>query len=450
MLKSILWSLLLCFSLSINAQSGSMIKLRCEFTNCVENVMTLYQFNGSAFIPYQQAQQLEDGFFEFDLPLSSPSFYYVGTNTKNMLPIILGSEEKVVMRGPCGSIRAARFLESSLNKDYAALKKVFDTHKNEHSQLVRQYQRTFGAEREQITAQMLVVDNKKRALLDSLKQTNPFFAKIAALNTYLSFQNNAGSYSNEMEYFAEEYFGLVDFKDPVYGRLPWVYEGFRNYTSTIISFRLSDDAKKAYLEKSLADIPKGSNAHKLALSGVLTILNQKKNALFPHFGDQFVDAFKESDPAAVASIRQQIETTKTFMVGGTPPDFTQKTTDGQELSLSDLKGKVVLVDFWASWCGPCRRENPNVVKAYEKYKDKGFDVLGVSLDKDRKKWLGAIEKDGLSWNHVSDLKGWQNTVAVQYGVTSIPYTLLLDANGKIVAQNLRGEALEAKLKELFE
>jgi thiol-disulfide isomerase/thioredoxin len=119
-------------------------------------------------------------------------------------------------------------------------------------------------------------------------------------------------------------------------------------------------------------------------------------------------------------------------------------------TLSKLRGNYVLLDFWASWCGPCRAENPNVVRNYRKYKDKGFTVMSVSLDTDRTKWLAAIKKDGLEWpNHVSELKGWQTSVLPNYGINSIPYTVLIDKEGKIIQTNLRGPALEAKLKEIF-
>jgi len=110
---------------------------------------------------------------------------------------------------------------------------------------------------------------------------------------------------------------------------------------------------------------------------------------------------------------------------------------------------VVLIDFWASWCGPCRKENPHVVKLCEKYKDQGFEIIGVSLDKDMKRWTQAIKKDGLEWKHVSDLKGWQNQVAQTYSVKSIPHTVLLDAEGNIIARNLRSKALEGQLERIF-
>ena len=137
-------------------------------------------------------------------------------------------------------------------------------------------------------------------------------------------------------------------------------------------------------------------------------------------------------------------------VGVEAPDFSQAQPDGTPLALSSLRGKLVLIDFWASWCGPCRRENPNVVKLYDRFKDKGFEILGVSLDDDRDNWLKAIEDDGLTWKHVSDVKGWKNVVAEQYAVKSIPHTVLVGADGVILAKNLRGAVLEAKVAELLE
>lgn len=148
---------------------------------------------------------------------------------------------------------------------------------------------------------------------------------------------------------------------------------------------------------------------------------------------------------------KRIEAAKTTGVGQKAPLFAQGDVDGKLVKLTDFKGKYVLVDFWASWCGPCRAENPNLVKAYAKYKEKGFEVLGVSLDQPsgKKAWIEAIQKDGLTWTNVSDLKGWNNEVAVLYGVRAVPTNYLVGPDGLIVAKNLRGTELEAKLVEIF-
>jgi len=159
----------------------------------------------------------------------------------------------------------------------------------------------------------------------------------------------------------------------------------------------------------------------------------------------------KADSLAKAAVAKAKENLSKIALGSNELDFTQNDALGKPVSLSSFKGKYVLIDFWASWCGPCRAENPNVVKAYNKYKDKGFTVLGVSLDgqSTRAAWLKAIDTDGLVWTQVSDLKGWSNEAAKLYDVKSIPQNFLIDPNGVVIGKNLRGEALNAKMAEIF-
>ena len=145
----------------------------------------------------------------------------------------------------------------------------------------------------------------------------------------------------------------------------------------------------------------------------------------------------------------EIEVDKLTGIGRQAPDFTQPDTLGHTISLKDFRGKYVLVDFWASWCGPCREENPNVVKAYNAYKDKNFTILSISLDDNKDRWLQAIQTDKMPWMHASDLQGFSNTAAIQYGVNAIPSNFLIDPLGKIVAKDLRGDDLEDTLAQVL-
>lgn len=167
--------------------------------------------------------------------------------------------------------------------------------------------------------------------------------------------------------------------------------------------------------------------------------------------EELADKLQQENPspkyaqAFIAGIKR----IKGVGVGDIAPDFSLNDPEGNQVSLSSLRGKYVLLDFWASWCGPCRKENPNVVRLYEQYKDKDFEIYGVSLDRDKNAWIKAIKDDNLTWVHGSDLKYWSSDVAVQYGVNGIPATYLLDQEGRVIAKNLRGAALERKLEELL-
>ncbi|MEM8967489.1 MAG: TlpA disulfide reductase family protein [Bacteroidota bacterium] len=171
---------------------------------------------------------------------------------------------------------------------------------------------------------------------------------------------------------------------------------------------------------------------------------------FP-FLDKLATKFKQELPDSpyTEQFVTQVESLRSLAIGMPAPDIQLPNPKGDTVSLSSLQGNYVMIDFWAAWCGPCRMENPNVVRMYNKYKDEGFEIYGVSLDQSREKWVEAIEKDGLTWPQVSDLQYFNSEAARLYNINAIPATVLIDPEGKIIAKNLRGQTLEEKLSEIF-
>jgi peroxiredoxin len=223
----------------------------------------------------------------------------------------------------------------------------------------------------------------------------------------------------------------------------------------ILTSTLEEELKNEYIEESkkLVDFIKKfvADNNQSAVAAYITLVH-----LIDHLELNELEAIVTSFPTLiqsspfVAALKDHISIEKRTSIGESYTDFTLPNQSGNEVSFSTFVGKnYILLDFWAGWCAPCRKENPHLVEVYNKFKSKGFDIFGVSLDQNRDQWFNAIETDGLLWTQVSDLKGWDSPIAKLYGIMSIPANLLISPKGEIVAKNLRGNELEAKLEELL-
>jgi len=442
---------LVIVSLFYSGLSGqSTVKVICNLSGA-GNSLFLYEFNGFGFSPKHSVSAEKPGSFVMEVPRQTPRMFYIGQNADQVIPVILGQEDQVQITGSAENIGAATISNSKENDQYNTLKTIIGNLNNEMGEILRGLSEGNPANQNQLVNQLAALDAKKLNLLDSLKKVNPFQYRVMALNAYQSYQlnNKDNRYPDELSYFLNEFFAKVDFSDPGYDHLIWLYETFRTYVNVMVSAGVVEDQVEFFIENLLSKTPEGSHARLQCIGATVAVMQSQKHPLLAKYGKKFVSEFQDKAPEAAMEISEMLERTMRLMEGAKAPEFTQISPEGTPVKLADFKGKYVLLDFWASWCGPCRKENPNVVKLYDKYKTKGFEILGISLDQNRERWLQAIQADKLTWKHTSDLKGWSNEVSKLYEISAIPKTFLIDPNGIIIARDLRGAALEGKLAEIF-
>ena len=456
---------ILCLGTNLHAQSKALKQLQLSVQlsdkdSCAVDTLRLYSWTGIQVeeIAKVTATKAKNG-FEFNFNLKNVAFgnYYLGRLVNNsisdMRPVLLGLEDKIVLKGTCTAMQQISFEDSKVNSSFESMVDSIKVQGNEFLTLITEFQQNAGNKEKQAATKKAIfeLDFRRKDLYNRLKKEQPELSKIVALYTYQSFHNNQKSpEQSEGDYIGENYFQFANLSDSSYLRVAFFYEAFKNYASNLVQVGLSQEKVQYYLDQNLAKVGSKNPHYKPALLAAAFGVMASNKKLFLNYAEQYQKMYRGQNQILDNFLDQQIAQLKSSTeIGDEAPDFTAATPEGGTKSLKSLRGKVLLLDFWASWCGPCRRENPNVVAVYNKYKEKGFDVLGVSLDTDAARWKGAIQDDKLTWHHVSDLGGWRSAPAQLYKVTGIPQTLLLDKNGVIIGKNLRGPALEEKLKEIF-
>ncbi len=436
-----------------NKPSASKITLVCKLVEVPAGMdsINLYEYAGLAnHLVARAGRRLPDSAFVFTLPASKARFYGVGVGENALAKVILGEEKELTMWANVNYMEKARTMNSPANKSLENLYKQAEQFRVESEEIRNQYFNTKNpAERKPVEERSAKLNTAKNRYLDSLKTASPMLWRVATLYVMPEWVAEKTAAPTELDFYAMHFFRNADLKDATYVEIPDVFNAFQNYIQLVSKYGASAANQKTYIEMQLNKIPAGTKTYRMALGGSIAGLKALNSTNYPNYVSKYLDLYRNASWGEIGRLEMEMKKAGTNMPGFEAPDLVGMTPDSSSYSLKQLRGKIVMIDFWASWCGPCRKENPNVVANYKKYKDKGFDILGVSLDRDMNSWRKAIQQDGLPWHHISDLKGWQSSHAALYSVTSIPQTLLLDKEGKIIARNLRGEQLGQKLQEIF-
>lgn len=413
-----------------------------------EPAQKVYLFNYfGAEITKADSTTLNGKQFVFNFPKGlTRGFYRIGLNANKSFALILGKESEVTLSADLNNAESMTFEKSPENElylKYTDYNRIFGKNVNGLQQQANTLSPLQETDPQRFGDEM----TKLKSRFDSLgNEQNKFYEQLQAGSKNLFVGKVAGFFWVSPKTDSSNFFTTESLKDPEYLRGDMIPSKLNVYFQRFVAQDL--EAYKSAASNLIKVAPEKSQAREVMYVSLIQFFGQFDQGFSRKLAEQYNGEFKKSERAKkIMAKMPQAQPEE----GEKAPDIKLADRDGKEIALSSLKGKVVLLDFWASWCGPCRMENPNVVKAYEKYKEKGFTIFSVSLDENKERWLQAIEKDKLTWpSHVSDLKGWRSAGAAVYKVNSIPATFLLDRDGKIIGKNLRGAALEDKLKSLLD
>ena len=382
-------------------------------------------------------------------------FYLLGQAPNNVATIILGDEHEVLLTGNCNSLdRFGKVSQSTWNENFEKLTRRMTNFERAGSRVSARLMNVTDPQTiKQLETEGREIYQEQLKLLDSVRQSLPFLAKALAAQLYVPYdpQHGKNRYIQQMEGFLK----AVDLSDPELERIPMVHEFIGRLAQMLLAPSEDMEIGEQYIDGLLEQIPQQSLLKKNALADIIFSLDEGGSAATVKYAKLYKSTYHPSARVVdylngrIAAYESELHNAKRLATGSIPPDIRLPDPNGKMRRLSEYRGKVVLLDFWASWCGPCRKETPNLVKLYNQYKGAGFEIFAVSLDRNKEAWTGAIASDGMNWIQVSDLKYYRSQAALDYQLNFIPANYLLDRDGKILEKNLHGKELAEKLSEIF-
>jgi len=407
------------------------------------SLVYIYEALGSYYFPIDSVQMIE-GEFQFRIPKKLPrGFYKIGVTREMAVKLILGSED-LELEADLENLENQTIIKGSEENNAFH---QFEIYNNEIRLLKTQWNSKLKEMYGKVSIEQYRIEIAKlKNRFDSLDDIrNQYYKGFTAEHHELLVGKVAGFLAYEQPSDKFSYWQAEDFNDPELLRGDMIQE------KTVIYFQRILPRSLNYwnngVNKTLRLTPAESTARELVYQAIIEFYKTSAPDNVLKIAQRYKAEYPDS-PIMAATLATLPKGPPE--IGELAPDIVLEDQNGNTRALSSLRGQIVLIDFWASWCKPCRLENPNIVKTYKKYSTHGFTVFGVSLDVEREKWLKAIEKDGLVWHHVSDLNGWKSKGAAIYGVKAIPSSFLIDKEGKVMAINLRGEKLGKKLDIIFD
>lgn len=411
---------------------------------CGTNQVHEYRFDGVGFEAINKPIKVDGDKYYFETSKQRP-YTFFGTANNNMKGVFIPNNPESYLVTNCQLFNKSRMIKADNNPDLSELLTSLVSQQESIAQKQLSYLKLENKKEKNLLKKEFQAYNKRvDFILDSIAAINPQLVYSVAP----AIQKINPDLKNEQQIKAwnlEHFFDNMNLQATV--EVPFINNAFGAFVRKIqLSKSLNEEEKLSAIRNQIGKVSEINKAYALG-AAASTLLNMSAS-IGTKIAEDYINKYKDTNPVGTKVLNQMV-IKMNGANGSIAPEITGTTPDGKTINVSDYKGKYLLIDFWASWCGPCRRENPNVVKVYNKYKEKGFEILGVSLDQNKDRWVKAIEQDQLTWEHISDLKGWASELSKPYGVRSIPHTVLVDPTGRIIATKLRAHTLEQQLSKIF-